>query len=125
MRANASRAILAGFVATLAMTMMMYAVPMMGMPKMDIAAMLGSMFSGGQMPEPMSGTWWTGMIIHFINGTIIFALIYAYLLYSLLPGSGWAKGLIWGLLLWFLVLLSVSSSGVKQARSDAAPNPAA
>lgn len=100
-RANPKQAIVAGFLATLAMTVLMYAAPMMGMPKMDIAAMLGSVLSK-QMPEPISGSWWMGMIMHFINGTIIFPLIYAYVLYAVLPGQPWMKGLWWGLILWFL-----------------------
>ncbi len=100
-RTQALRTILAGFVATLVMTMIMYAAPMMGMPKMDIAAMLGSVMSQ-QMPAPMSGAWWMGMIMHFINGAIIFPLIYAYLLYGLLPGQPWMRGVLWGLILWFL-----------------------
>jgi hypothetical protein len=40
--------------------------------------------------------------MHFINGTIIFPLIYAFLLYRILPGRPWAKGIYWGLILWFL-----------------------
>jgi hypothetical protein len=66
----------------------------MGMPKMDIAAMLGSVLCE-QMPTPMSGVWWAGMVVHFINGTFIFPLIYAYLLYSVLPGPLWLKGAEW------------------------------
>lgn len=42
--ANPMRAVMGGFIGTLVMTMMMYAAPMMGMPKMDIAGMLGSDF---------------------------------------------------------------------------------
>lgn len=103
---NTARAILAGFVATLAMTMIMYVAPMMGMPKMDIAAMLGSMFGKG-MPAPMSSSWLMGMMMHLINGTIIFPLIYAYLLYNLLPGSPWMKGTIWGVILWLLAQVMV------------------
>ncbi len=53
-RPTAARAILAGFVATMGMSVLMYAAPMMGMPKMDIAVMLGSMVSQG-MPAPASG----------------------------------------------------------------------
>jgi len=83
------------------MTAMMYAAPMMGMPKMDVAAMLGSMVSQG-MSAPGSGAWWMGMIAHFINGTIIFPLVYAYALYPALPGEPWLKGAMWGLILWFL-----------------------
>ena len=88
---NVSKAIGAGFVATLVMTMMMYMAPMMGMPKMDIAAMLGSMFTSG-MPQTLSGPWWTGMIIHFINGTVIFPTIYAYWVYPMLAGGSWLRG---------------------------------
>ena len=98
---NVSRAIGAGFVATLVMTLMMYMAPMMGMPKMDIAAMLGSMFAG-DMPQPWTGAWWTGMINHFITGTIIFPLIYAYLLYPFLAGGNWLRGTEWGLILFVL-----------------------
>lgn len=100
------RALLGGFIATVVMTMIMYVAPMMGMPKMDIAAMLGSMMSQ-QMPAPMSGGWLIGMMIHFVDGTIIFPLIYAYLLYRFLPGSPWLKGLMWGLILWLLAQVMV------------------
>ena len=101
LRANIGQAILAGFVATLVMTFLMYLAPLMGMPKMDIASMLGSLFF---TPAPAPGTsgWWVGMIMHFINGSIIFPLVFAYLLYPLLPGRPWVKGLGWGLVLWFL-----------------------
>jgi hypothetical protein len=90
--ANSSRAILAGFIATLVMTMIMYAAPMMGMPKMDIAGMLGSLFNGMEAPPAMSALWWTGMIIHFVDGTILFPLVYAYFLYGLFTGSPWLRG---------------------------------
>lgn len=105
-RPNVSKAILGGFVATLVMSTIIYMAPMMGMPKMDIAAMLGSMMSQ-QMPAPMSGGWLLGMMIHFFQGTIIFSLIYTYLLYRILPGSPWLKGLIWGIILWLLTQVMV------------------
>ncbi len=73
-RPTATRAILAGFVATVGMGVLTYAAPMMGMPKMDVAAMLGSMASQG-MAAPGSGAWWMGMLAHVINGTIIFPLM--------------------------------------------------
>lgn len=98
-RPSAGRAIVAGFLATLVMTMLMYGGPMMGMPKMDIAGMLGSMLGQG-MPAPGSGVWWIGMMMHFVNGTIIFPLVYRYALYSVLPGAPWLKGATWGLILW-------------------------
>lgn len=98
MRPNVGRAILAGFVGTVAMTLMMYFVsPMMGV-KMDIAASLGKM---------LGGSWALGMMMHFINGTIIFALIYAFGLFRILPGQAWARGIYWGLVLWFLAQVAV------------------
>ncbi len=98
---NPSKVILGGFVATLVMTMMMFTARMMGLPKMDIAAMLGSMMSG-PIPATMSRTWWMGELLHFINGTIVFSLVYAYVFSARFPGSPWLKGVQWGLSLWIL-----------------------
>jgi hypothetical protein len=82
MKPNIGRAIAGGFIGTVAITMMMYFVsPMMGV-KMDIPASLGKM---------LGGSWGLGMMMYFINGTIIFPLIYAFLLYRFLPGQNWAK----------------------------------
>jgi uncharacterized membrane protein YagU involved in acid resistance len=71
--------------------------PMMGLPRMDIAAMLGGMLGG----------WGMGMAMHFLNGTVIFPLIYAYLLFAKLPGSSQLKGILWGLILWVLAQIVV------------------
>lgn len=67
--------------------------PMMLGKPMDVAAMLGGM---------LGGSWAMGMAVHFINGSVVFPLIYAYFLYPVLPGFPWVNGLIWGLILWFL-----------------------
>lgn len=94
MRPSVGRAILGGFLGTVAITMMMYFVaPMMlGMP-MDVAKMLGDFLGAGRT---------LGMGLHFINGTIIFPLILAYILWNVLPGGPTSKGTVWGLILWFL-----------------------
>jgi uncharacterized membrane protein YagU involved in acid resistance len=121
-RPNAGRAIGAGFVATLVMTVLMYGGPIVRMPKMDIAAMLGSML-GQAMAAPGSGTWWIGMIMHFVNGTIIFPLIYAYALYAVLPGAPWVKGTTWGFVLWVIaqaIVMPVMGMGFF---SSGAPQP--
>ncbi|MGE0703651.1 MAG: DUF6789 family protein [Vicinamibacterales bacterium] len=92
------RAVAGGFVGTLAMTAMMYFVaPMMGLD-MDIAAMLGSM---------LGGSWTAGMVMHFVNGSLIFPVVYAFLLYQRLPGTPTAKGTTWGVILWLLAQLVV------------------
>jgi uncharacterized membrane protein YagU involved in acid resistance len=94
MRANIGRAILGGFVGTLAITFMMYFVsPMLMGSPMDIAAMLGDFLGVG---------WTIGMVVHFMNGTIIFPLILVFMLWNVLPGRAATKGTIWGLVLWFL-----------------------
>lgn len=94
MKPSLGKTITGGFVGTLLMTLILYKVaPMMGMPKMDLAESLGAMLGIG---------WILGLMMHFINGVIIFPLLYAYLLYRLLPGAPAVKGLLVGLALWFV-----------------------
>ena len=93
MRPNVTRLVLGGLVGTMAMTAMMYMVaPMMGV-RMDIAAMLGSM---------LGGSWAAGMAMHVINGTVLFPLVYGYLLVSRLPGPPLLRGALWGVVLWLI-----------------------
>ena len=93
MRPNVTRLVLGGLVGTMAMTAMMYMVaPMMGV-RTDIAAMLGSM---------LGGSWAAGMAMHFINGTVLFPLVYGYLLVSRLPGPPLLRGALWGVVLWLI-----------------------
>jgi len=111
---NIGRALIGGFVGTLVLTALMYLAPFVGAPRLDIAAALGSMLGNG-VPAMMTGVWWLGMVWHFLNGTVLFSLIYAYFVYSWLPGDGWLRGLIWGVALWIgmeLVLMPAIGSGV-------------
>jgi hypothetical protein len=79
--------------------MMMYRVaPMMLGHPMDIAQLLGSI---------LGGKWWAGMVMHFVNGAVIFPLIYAFLLHGVLPGSSAVKGITWGVALWLLAQVVV------------------
>ena len=88
-----ARAALGGLVGTLVMTGMMYGVaPLMGL-RMDIAAMLGSM---------LGGSWLAGMMMHFVNGSVIFPAIYAHALYARLPGAPAVRGAAWGVVLWLI-----------------------
>ncbi|MFW6069388.1 MAG: hypothetical protein ACOC9E_07375 [Chloroflexota bacterium] len=79
-------AIVAGLIGTAVITIVMNMAPQMGMPKMDIVGMLGSMFS----PE---GNRTLGLAMHLMMG-IVFAIIYA-LLWN--AGLG-TVGLLWGAL---------------------------
>ena len=77
MKPNIGRAFGGGFVGTVIFTLMMrFVAPMMGV-RMDIVAKLGEMTHSG-----MAG----GIFVHLLNGTVIFPLIYVYLLYRRLPG---------------------------------------
>ena len=88
-----TRAVLGGVAGTLAMTAMMYVVaPMMGV-HMDIAAMLGSM---------LGGSWIAGLMMHFVNGSVILPAIYSHVLYARLPGSPAIRGTVWGVALWLI-----------------------
>jgi len=91
---NLLKAILGGFVGTLAITLLMYVVApwMLGRP-MDVAGMLSNSLGVSRN---------AGMFLHFVNGTIIFPLIFAGLLWKYLPGRPAAKGVLFGLILWFL-----------------------
>jgi uncharacterized protein DUF6789 len=85
MKPNLGRVILGGIAGTIVLTMLMYiGAPMMGIPKMDIAAMLGTMLGG----------WTMGMVMHFVNGTILFPLIYALVVFSKLRGGPITKGIL-------------------------------
>ena len=123
-QANASRAILGGFVATLALTLLLYLLPYAGGPKMDIAAALGSLFGHG-IPAAMSGWWWAGIVWHALNGTFVFSLLYAYLVYGWLRGEDWLRGTVWGLVLWAameIVFMPLTRRGIFD---DQALHPAA
>jgi uncharacterized membrane protein YagU involved in acid resistance len=85
---------LAGFAATAAMTVLMYVAPMMGMPKMDIATMLGTMFLASPGPA-----FWLGMMTHFMMGVVLFPAIYHFV-FQPRSGSPTGRGVLFGLLLW-------------------------
>ncbi len=109
MHPNIGKAVAGGFVGTVLMTAMMYFVaPMMGL-KMDVAGMLGSMLGIG---------WTLGMLMHVVNGTIIFPVIYLFALYSWLPGSPTTKGSAWGVVLWLVaqtVVMPLAGAGLFSA----------
>jgi uncharacterized membrane protein YagU involved in acid resistance len=98
MRPNIGRTIAGGFVGTLFMTLLMrFVAPMMGV-QMNIAASLAKMMHTAVA---------MGLAAHFVLGTIVFALIYEYLLYGILRGAPAVHGIEWGIVLWFLMELVV------------------
>ena len=82
--------VIAGLVGTAVITVLMYAGPMMGMPRMDIAQMLGS------MALPIGGAAFAvGMAAHFVSG-VVFAIVYALVWAGLGVAPSWWTGLLFG-----------------------------
>ena len=91
---NIIGAIVAGVVGTIVMSMIMLMAPMMGMPKMAIWEMLGSMFS-------KDGNNVLGWAMHFMMG-VIFAIIYAALWAFGIGSATWVNGLVFGAVHWLI-----------------------
>ena len=85
---NIIGAIVAGLVGTVVISMLMAMGPRMGMPKMAIWEMLGTMFS-------KEGNVGLGWIMHFMMG-VIFAIIYAALWAAGVGSATWLNGAIFG-----------------------------
>jgi uncharacterized membrane protein YagU involved in acid resistance len=101
-RVNVYRSVFAGFLATVAMTALMYMAPLMGLPKMDIATMLGTMFSTN---PPVAFA--IGIAMHFMLGSVLLAIPYFYLIEIKFRSTPWLGGAIWGVLLWGVANLMV------------------
>ena len=92
MKPNLMKALLGGFVGTVAMTMMMkFVAPLMLGQPMDVANLLA---------EFLGAPWVLGMLIHFALGSLVFPVAYVFVLYAFLPGPPTLKGVLWGILLW-------------------------
>lgn len=95
------KVVIAGFVATLLMSLVGYFVPpMLGQEKSDSGKMLGELIFKGPDNEMMAMI--AGWMMHFIMGAVVLAFIYASVLYGVLPGDGMIKGVIWGVVLYML-----------------------
>ncbi|HET6383317.1 MAG TPA: DUF6789 family protein [Armatimonadota bacterium] len=125
-RRNTTAAITAGFVGWLLMTIWIYTGRYLGLPKTDIAKMIGGSVTGTKpmMVAWMSTAWWYGMVIHFVLGTIVFALVYLYVVLPMVNWSPIVSGLFWGLVLWVVfetVILKAMGVGFLYPRTAAHP----
>jgi uncharacterized protein DUF6789 len=112
-------AIVGGLVATLIVTAIAYVGPALGLNPLDFATMLGSLIIG-RMAEPSV----IGLLIHLVNGALIFPVIYVFLVYRLLRGPSWFRGMGWRIALWAnvqFVLMPLAGMGLFSSR---APHPA-
>ena len=96
------RALLAGFLGTAAMTLLMYGWPLIGFPRVDIMVALGGAFPLDLSPYVV------GAVIHLGIG-IAFALIYAFLFDPWLPGPSWLRGGLFSFIPWILAITLLSA----------------
>ncbi len=96
---NIAAGAIAGFVATVVLSVMMVAKGMMGiMPELDVIAMLS-----GMMGAPS----FIGWIGHFMIGTLAWGVGFA-VLYSAIPGgSALTKGVAFGIAAWLGMMIMV------------------
>ena len=97
------RALLAGFLGTIAMTILMYGWPLVGLPTMDVIAALGGVFPFDLSPYVM------GSLVHLGIG-ISLALIYALSFDPWLPGPGWLRGALFSFLPWLFAITLLGPS---------------
>jgi uncharacterized membrane protein YagU involved in acid resistance len=106
---NVLGAIIAGLIGTIAISMVMGMAPRMGMPKMDIVAMLSTMFG-----KPNRTLGW---MMHFMMG-IIFSLIYTFAWSNGVGSATWLNGLLFGAVHWLVVgmvmgMIPMMHAGIK------------
>jgi len=92
---NILSAVIAGILGTIVFTAILMMAPKMGMPKMDIVSLLGSMFSVKSNPV-------LGWMMHLMMG-VVFALIYAFLWSRGIGAATWVYGLLFGAVHWLIV----------------------
>jgi len=98
-----SKTITGGIVATIAMTVLMTAAPMMGLPKMNAAAMLGSMLGGSLI---------LGWMMHFGIG-IFFALAYFFFVNARLTiTSNLLRGSLYGFFVFVFAQIMMAGMGL-------------
>lgn len=112
---NVFAAIVAGLVSTIVFTMILMMAPKMGMPKMDIVGLLGSMFG---KPSPA-----LGWMMHLMMG-VVFALVYAFLWSNGIGSASWTSGLVFGAVHWLIVgvmmaMIPMMHAGIKSGAVQA------
>jgi|SRR5271165_3400069 len=92
------QAVIAGFVATAILTALMYAAPLVGLPHIDLASALGTPFAGAPALT-FTGSWWLGLAIFFLFGSVVSPYVFVYAFPGLL-GYSWIRGIEWGVFVW-------------------------
>ena len=116
MTPNVGKAVAGGLVGTILLTLMMrFVAPMMTGQRMDVPGKLGDMIGMGPI---------AGMIMHLLTGSVIFGLIYAFVLFRFLPGAPWLKGVLSGVIFWLglqVVMMPMIGGGFFSSQMGGAP----
>jgi uncharacterized membrane protein YagU involved in acid resistance len=96
-RLNVKLAVAGGLAGTVVMTGLMLVAPAMGLPPMNVGAMLGSVMGGSLV---------LGWMAHVVIG-ILLALGYAALFAPRLPGPGVVRGGVFSVVPWLMAQLVV------------------
>ncbi len=96
---NLQSGFLAGFIATVALSVLMILKSLMGlMPELDVIAMLAGMLGGSVV---------IAWIAHFVIGTVVWGGLFA-ATYANIPGdSAVSKGIVFGVAAWLLMMILV------------------
>lgn len=113
---NVVAAVVAGLIGTTVMSLMMALSPRMGMPKMAIWEMLGSMFN----PQGNNALGW---VMHYMMG-VIFALVYAALWSAGIGAASIGWGALFGVVHWLAAGLMMGGmpmmhAGIRSGAVDA------
>jgi len=99
-------AIIWGVVATVAFTLFSLMGMAMGMSRMDLLDLLGSIMAAPHTPTARR----IGAVIHHMNGALL-AVAWAYGAALVGAPANWASALVWGVILWLLALLMLTTMG--------------
>lgn len=109
---NARRAAAAGVIGTVAMTILFFLEPLLGLPRMAEGGILSTVMSAtvAHVPVGFVGGW----VVHFTVG-IALALLYAAVVVNLLSGAPAARGVLYGALVFLgaqLVVMPLVGAGI-------------
>lgn len=113
-----------GIVATFAFTLFSMMGMAMGMTRMDLLDLLGSTMAAPHTPTSRA----IGAATHHVNGALL-AMAWAYGAALVGAPANWASALVWGVILWLLALLMMTTIGavhpaIRRGQQDD-PGPAA
>lgn len=98
-RPGFGRALLAGLVATVVFTLLLELAPAMGLPPMNVPALLGGMFGLNSLA--------LGWMMHLVI-SVGLVVVYAYGFARRLAGPAWLRGLQFGVLPWLVMMVMIA-----------------